>query len=161
MIFCPKLYRRRRDIVEKYAPLKHHLGILDLLGPQGMSSDESLAMPNIDGRAYTYLHSDWRADEVGTWLEDLDTVYLFDRASEGDKRGAYPHMRRREQGRRMSTRSKPVKGLPVNAYREDWLRTRVSAWVKDHLRPLTQHYIFSNDVDFIRLAIAPSYPAHN
>lgn len=130
--------------------------MLDLLGAQGMSSDESIPIPDSNGRAYTYLHSNWRADEVGIWLEDFDTVYLLDRADETDRRGAWPHLRRRDQTRKLSARSNPVDSLPLNAYKPDWLATRISDWVRSHLRPTEQPYAFSNDDAFLRFVIFAS-----
>lgn len=137
----------------KYEPLRQHLGMIDLLGTQGMSSDESIPIPGTNGRAYSYLHPNWRAEDVGNWLEDFDTVYLLDRADETDRRGAWPHGRRRDQTRKLSTRSRPVEGLPVNAYKPDWLATRISDWVRSHLRPIEQPYAFSNDAEFTRSVI--------
>lgn len=85
-----QLYCRRRAMAQKYTPFRRHLGMLDLLGAQGMSSDESVAMPNTEGRAYTYLHSDWRADDVSNWLDDFDTIYYLDRAQQSDRREHTP-----------------------------------------------------------------------
>lgn len=44
----------------------------------------------------------------------------------------------------------------MNAYKQDWLRTRIATWVKSHLRPTVQHYTFSNDDEFMRSVIVIS-----
>lgn len=151
MYFLFQLYRRRRDMAQKYAPLRRHIGILDQLGAQGMSSDESVTTPNAEGPTYHYLHSDWRADEVSVWLDDFDTVYYFDRANESDRRGAYPHRRNSARPQKLSLRSRPIHGLPINTYKSSWLSTKLPSWVKSVLRPSTQRYVFSNDADLMRL----------
>lgn len=115
-----------------------------------MSSDESVTTPNFEGPLYNYLYPDWRADEVGDWLDDFDTMYYFDRANESDRRGAYPHRRRRGQPQKFSLRSRPVHGLPINTYKPSWLATKLTTWVKDALRPGTQLYVFSNDAESMR-----------
>lgn len=116
-----------------------------------MSSDESIRTPHVEGPTYNYLHSNWRADEVSVWLNDFDTIYYFDRAAESDRRGAYPHRRRQGQPQKLSLRSRPVHGLPINTYRASWLKTKLATWVKSVLRPTAQPYVFSNDADLLRL----------
>lgn len=145
-------------MAEKYAPLRHHLEMLDQLGAIGMSSDESDTITDFERPSYRYLPPNWRADEVSNWLDDFDTVYFFDRANESDRRGAYPHQRRRDQPQRFSNRSRPVRGLPRNMYRPTWLSTKLTDWVQSNLRPSSQPYSFSNDADFMRFvhALAPS-----
>lgn len=137
-------------MAQKYAPLRRHLGLLDQLGAQGMSSDESVAIPDVEGPTYNYLQPHWRADEVGVWLDDFDTVYYFDRANQTDRRGAYPHRRSTGQSQTPSLRSRPVHGLPINAYKPGWLATKLATWVKSDLRPATQQYAFSNDAELMR-----------
>ena len=59
------------------------------------------------------------------WLRVFDSLYLRHRNQEehGDQRGCMP--RRREHSAKESTSRKFVPGLPINAYRPDWLEQQM------------------------------------
>lgn len=112
--------------------------MLDRLGIDGMSSDDS----DIDAGGlpqYRVTQPLWRAGSVGTWLRALDVLYLMHRRESGTTtRGAFP--RRRLVTLLSSSSNKFVPGLPINAYKPTWLRSRLE--VKNTVRPNATPYLF-------------------
>ncbi|KAI9513062.1 hypothetical protein F5148DRAFT_972369, partial [Russula earlei] len=53
------LFHRCRDIAKQYEPLQRHLPILDTLGVNGMSSDESNLDPATNQIKYGVVKLDW------------------------------------------------------------------------------------------------------
>ena len=93
--------------------------MLEDLGPEGMSSDEEVTTP--EGKKYFILIPRWRAPVLTPWLRIFDSLYLRHRnqREHGDQRGCMP--RKRYACAKESTSRKWVPGLPINAYRSDWL----------------------------------------
>ena len=54
-----QLFQHRREIAKQYGPLLRHLEVLDALGVDGMSSDESDMDPTTNQRKYTVVKPDW------------------------------------------------------------------------------------------------------
>jgi len=113
---------------------------LDELGAEGMSSDEEVDAPS--GKKYYILAPQWRSPSLVPWLRVFDSLYIryLNRPDRQDRRGCMP--RQRYASGRLSTSRMFVPGLPVNAYREDWL--------KDHPDPRndvhpTEERIYSHD----------------
>lgn len=116
----PKLFRRRRDTVETNPHLSEHLAIMDELGVEGMSGDES---GGEDGSC-NVLRPPWRSEMLSDWLHVIDTVYIRGRMKSGDRRGCLPHSRV-YQDDSISSKGQCVKGLPKSAYDPTWLRSGV------------------------------------
>jgi hypothetical protein len=93
--------------------------MLEDLGVDGMSSDEEV--PTDEGKQYISLVPKWRAPVLAFWLRVFDSLYLRHRnqAEHGDQCGCLP--RKRITTAKESTSRKFVPGLPINAYRADWL----------------------------------------
>ncbi|KAI9430424.1 hypothetical protein H4582DRAFT_2086977 [Lactarius indigo] len=126
-----QLFQRRREITKLYDPLKRHLGVLDVLGVDGMSSDESSFDPHT---IFDELHHRNRAN--GCIL---------------DKRGMFTHIRAGSQKIRQTSHAPP--NLPLNAYDPGWLESREGLYVKHELRPIKDPYIFNHPSDVIALLI--------
>lgn len=113
--------------------LERHIGVLELLGVDGMSSDESdteEVRNNVNAR-YEVPHfhvsvPQRRAKHLAFWLSQFDAAHTVERrTTPGGSRGAWPHMRsRNEQNPRVSTSTSFVPDLPENAYDEEWLAGR-------------------------------------
>ncbi|KAJ7207660.1 hypothetical protein C8J57DRAFT_1098216 [Mycena rebaudengoi] len=141
-----QLYHRRRFLAYTFPPLNPHIDMLESLGVDGMSSDESEADGN-DHIQYKILTPAWRASIVAAWLRMFDTLYHILRRS-GDVqalRGSFPHLRILTHQK--SSKKTFVPGLPINVYDEGW----ISGDVRSHyfLRPLEKPYDFSHAPDII------------
>ncbi len=62
-----QLFQRRREIVKLYDPLKKHLEVMDALGADGMSSDESSFDPHTSQTTYTVVKPSWRHPDIHHW----------------------------------------------------------------------------------------------
>ena len=103
--------------------MKPQRRMLEDLGIDGMSSDEEVKTR--DGLQYFVLVPKWRAPVLTPWLRIFDSLYLYRRnqAQHGDQRGCLP--RRRNASAKESASPKFVAGLPINAYRTDWLEQQL------------------------------------
>ena len=127
--------------------LRPHVGILQLLGPDGMSSDESNGSSGAP-RVYNICISPWRATGVTPFVRIFDAVasilrrLRFPHLGSGIGRGALPHIRVAAVGL-SSTSGRFVPGLPVNTYLPDWIsgiRNRDLT-----VRPTSEPYNFTHD----------------
>lgn len=93
----------------------HALGLVDALGVQGMSSDESDHETGQGQATYFIKKVPWRAALLHTWLRELDSLHLWVRykLARSASAGSWPHFR--VDGRKESVRN-PVIGLPQNCY---------------------------------------------
>ena len=129
LLLCPEsgllqLYHRRRDLALLYRDqMKSQVRMLEELGADGMSSDEEMSTPQ--GKQYLILVPKWRAPVLTPWLRVFDSLYLRNRnqAQNGDQRGSLP--RRRNSSAKESLSQSFVPGLPVNAYRAEWLEQQL------------------------------------
>ena len=102
-----------------------HIGILQLLGPDGMSSDESNGSSGAP-RVYNICISPWRATGVTSFVCIFDAVasilrqLSFPHLGSGIGHGALPRIRVVAVGL-SSTSRRFVPGLPVNTYLPDWI----------------------------------------
>src|SRR5688572_28833775 len=106
---------------------------MKLLGPDGMSSDESESEeltgsePHRRSRdgppVYCVLSPRWRSDELTRFLHLLDSVHLaLRRMDPSRQRGSWPRVRRYNPDRQiMSSSQKFVPNLPRNAYDASFL----------------------------------------
>ncbi len=128
--------------------------MLERLGPEGMSDDESdvedghdEARPRPRRPVYRVKYPCWRAAEVGEWLEVFDVVHLFERRAKPDLRGQYPRIRARVP-RVVDNEAKPVQQLPVNTYDAIWLESQINP--NHRLRPLADRYDFRHENGLFR-----------
>ncbi|KAF8879037.1 hypothetical protein BD779DRAFT_1415952, partial [Infundibulicybe gibba] len=123
------LFVRRLETVQLHPRLQRHEYMIQRLGTDGMSSDESededahiQAAARLDNPRFKILQPKWRAKPLTIWLRVIDSVHLINRRS-GDKsaRGAYPRLCiSDERAPEFSKSKKFVKGLPKNAYDPVW-----------------------------------------
>ncbi|KAG8898346.1 hypothetical protein FRB99_007495 [Tulasnella sp. 403] len=127
-----QLHLSRYDVLLAYPTLSHHKGILCRLGVDGMSSDED----DEESKAYLIAKKQWRSAELDQFLHRLDRISeLRDRETRG-----YP-LRKREACDRISE-ALPVKGLPRNCYKRDYLQN-MNPWKREQLAITNEDYDFS------------------
>ncbi|KAF7436045.1 hypothetical protein PC9H_002871 [Pleurotus ostreatus] len=146
------LFHLRLEAAQQHPLLQRHVDIMQRLGPDGMSSDESDVE---DGRGgedpanptrpiFRVVAPGWRAREVGEWLEPFDSIHLFSRRNSDDLRGQYPRLRlRTSRTRTVDRTARAVKDLPVNAYDPAWLEQQTQADFT--VRATNQRYEFQHD----------------
>ncbi|KII89497.1 hypothetical protein PLICRDRAFT_175670 [Plicaturopsis crispa FD-325 SS-3] len=130
--------------------LQRHVPILQLLGPDGMSSDEEEGPPGT--RVFQIYEPRFRADQVTVWLRTFDSIHHLLRSSAPDLRGNWPRSRNVQEDDDndrppLSRSNKFVPGLPVNAYNAEWLRARHD--VSYAVRPSQEPFDFNHDARFI------------
>ena len=148
-----QLFQRRREVAKQYEPLQQHLEVLDALGVDGMSSDESDMDPATNQRRYTVVRPDWRHPDMHSWLEIFDQFHHYNHLNSwsNDRRGAFPHLRGGSW--KVHREAHPPRCLPVNAYDERWLEGREDMYVKYVLSPRAEPYDFSHSLALIRYAL--------
>ncbi|KAJ7815230.1 hypothetical protein B0H14DRAFT_2168162, partial [Mycena olivaceomarginata] len=143
------LFHQRCYLAYMFKPLHRHIDMLEHLGIDWMSSDES-ETENVNGEhhiQYQILAPLWRAHDIAAWLQVFDSLHNILRRS-GDtfaSRGSFP--RHRKVGQRRSSNLKFVPGLPINICDQQWIS--LDAKREYDLRPLTEHYDFSHNPDII------------
>lgn len=144
-----QLFQRRRGIAKMFDPLTKHLDVLDALGPDGMSSDESLVDSDTRQPTYTIVKPDWRHPDLHNWLQVFDQLHHRNHINSWsvDKRGAFPHIRAGSQ--KVRKKLSAPKGLPINAYDPKWLEAREALYLKHVLSPCPEQYNFNHTSDVI------------
>ncbi|KAF8208472.1 hypothetical protein K438DRAFT_1961078 [Mycena galopus ATCC 62051] len=142
-----QLFLRRHQTAHQFEPLHKHITMLEELGIEGMSSDDS-DRGDGDLVRYRIRSPAWRADAVTPWLRMFDTISRIFRREPGP--GANPRIRN-------STNDKSdgkgfVPGLPINAYDPSWLKR--DARRKYDLCPTQETYDFTLDPSIIDLAMS-------
>jgi hypothetical protein len=139
------LFHRRLQVAQEHPDLRQHVHILERLGVDGMSSDESdfeelRRHPHArleNPRCYV-LRPRWRALLITNWLHVFDSLHIVSRQSLlGPLRGAYPHLRiYNAESPRVSNSQSFVRDLPINAYDAQWIAntTRVDYSVRPDRR---------------------------
>lgn len=125
--------------------------LLEDLGVDGMSSDEEVRTSA--GKRYVILIPKWRAPVLAPWLRVFDSLYLHhrNRAEHGDQRGCMP--RRREASAKESTSDRFVPGLPINAYRCDWLELQMD--IPNIVHPSDPH-TYTHDPQLAQYVLVPA-----
>ena len=137
------MWERRYTLCDLYAELRRHKRILEYLGPEGMSSDES---DYETGEVQYYVYrKPWRAEIVTTFLRVLDKLHFYRRfkAAPSSFRGSPP--RTRIFTNLISTTQNFVANLPINAYEVKWFRTLSPVVAKNIVAPNPQPYDFAHD----------------
>jgi hypothetical protein len=126
--------------------------MLEAMGIDGMSSDEEEALPN--GIQYRIRPPRWRAPMVTPWLRMFDSIYLHHRTenNDGDRRGSMP--RRRVGTNVESTSRKFVSGLPMNAYKIEWLEEQLD--IANVVHP-TEPIDYTHDPQISQCVFLPLY----
>jgi hypothetical protein len=143
-----KLFQRRCNIAKLVEPLTKHLGILDALGDDGMSTDESVIDPDTHRATYTVTKPEWRHPDLHDWLMVFDQLHHRSHMESWslDKRGAFPHIRTRSL--KVHLKSHAPTGLPINAYDPQWIESRESLYLNHVLCPqMEQRYDFMHSSD--------------
>ncbi|KAF8179249.1 hypothetical protein K438DRAFT_1977322 [Mycena galopus ATCC 62051] len=144
-----QLFQQRHYIAHDFPPFNRHIPMLEYLGIEGMSSDESDQDANIPRHPlsaslvqYRIRTPQWRDRSVTTWLRMFDSVHniLRWRVRPGADR------RSRNDGRK-SENPKFVPGLPINAYDPRWMESDTRRKYDSHPRP--EPYDFAHDADVI------------
>ncbi|OSD00146.1 hypothetical protein PYCCODRAFT_1446429 [Trametes coccinea BRFM310] len=138
------LFNRRCDVCASYVGLTRHLYMLQLLGINGMSSDESDVE---DGRpVYLVLKKSWRNPEIDAWLRVFDVLYRRSRYMPLNRnpRGANVHIRKLTQ--KVDDTRQPRTNLPVNAYNPSWLQA-LTAYDKARLKVDPKPYDFTHEAE--------------
>jgi hypothetical protein len=145
-----QLFQRRREIAKRYGPLVRHLEVLDALGVDGMSSDESDMDPITNQRKYTVVKPDWRHPDLHSWLGIFDRFHHHGHLNSwsNDRRGAFAHIRAGSQ--KVHKASHPPPHLPINAYDQQWLEGREAMYMKYVLCPKAEPYDFNHSLDLIQ-----------
>lgn len=127
-----------------------HLDMLERLGVDGMSSDESDSddLPRVRRKRVSFkvLTPRWRNPALSDWLHTFDTVGWIHRRDKGPTRGLHPrHRLHNQRTPKFSNSKKFVPGLPFNAYKTEWLDARLD--VDFAVYPEPERYEFSHGHD--------------
>ncbi|KAH9014645.1 hypothetical protein EDB84DRAFT_1277603, partial [Lactarius hengduanensis] len=89
------LFQCRCEIAKFYSPLTKHLGLLDTLGVNGMSSDESAVDADTTQVTYTIVKPSWQHSLLHNWLKVFDQLDHQNHINSWstDKHGAFAHIR--------------------------------------------------------------------
>ncbi|KAJ7872355.1 hypothetical protein B0H14DRAFT_2502796 [Mycena olivaceomarginata] len=144
-----QLFHRRRFIGYLFPPLRKHASMLELLGVDGMSSDESGQEDDRD--EYKILAPLWRASEVAPWLRMFDTIHRILRAvgNPQAQQGTFPH--RRILTNAKSRNKKFVAGLPHNVYDQAWIAGE--KLTEEVLYPTPDAYDFNHEPNIIQYVL--------
>ena len=108
--------------------LRAHQAIIERLGVDGMSSDESdneAHEPDALNPRYRVLLPKFCARELHHFLAALDRFYIHSRKETNALRGSFPRHRIFDPRSPMfSDKSIYIDGLPINAYDPHWLQER-------------------------------------
>ncbi|KAK7008490.1 hypothetical protein R3P38DRAFT_2551435 [Favolaschia claudopus] len=143
-----QLFHRRRYLAYVFAPLRRHINMLERIGVDGMSSDES---DTDETDAYTseyqILAPIWRAQCVTAWLRMFDSIHNILKRSGNITAAQGTHTRYRRSGQRQSASIKFVPGLPINCYHPQWVNADLRR--KFDLHPKAEAYDFNHSDDIL------------
>jgi len=109
-------------------------GLVDRLGIDGMSSDES--EPDDDrGRSYRAKRRTWRSKALEKYLRRIDKDYNSTNAYGNARAGTNPRVRNRPAC--TDSAGEAVRGLPRNFYDPNWFR-KLSLWDRKDLEPASE-----------------------
>ncbi|KAI6097444.1 hypothetical protein EV401DRAFT_1879746, partial [Pisolithus croceorrhizus] len=115
-----KLYSCHLQTAHEYTDIKDcAVAIVESLGQDGMSSDESDHKGHWGKVMYHVLDKDWYSKQVTSWLQMLDSLHLrlWYNGKWQATAGAWPHFRMTSLN---DSKGAPVKGLPVDFYSHNW-----------------------------------------
>ncbi|KAI6144281.1 hypothetical protein BKA82DRAFT_3983196, partial [Pisolithus tinctorius] len=132
-----ELYSHRLQTAYEYREIKDHaVAIVESLGQDGMSSDESDHEGHWGEATYYILEKDWRSKQVTAWLQMLDSLHLHLRYNGKwqTTAGAWPHFRTASLN---DSKGPPVKGLPIDFYSRNWYGAQ-NAFMREQLQATNQ-----------------------
>lgn len=114
------MFFRRLKNAALQPELNQHVGIIRLLGRDGMSSDESDHENGVV--QYRVLIKSWRNPALTPFLRVFDASYRRNRFVPilQNTQGAHPHLRLNSN--KIDNSRGAVAGLPINAYDPRWLQ---------------------------------------
>ncbi|KAI9443057.1 hypothetical protein H4582DRAFT_1808873 [Lactarius indigo] len=144
-----QLFQHRHEIVKLYDPLKKHLEVMDALGADRMSSDESSFDSNTGQTTYTVIKPSWWHPDIHHWLKVFDDLHHRNHINAFilNKRGMFTHICTGSQKVRQAQYAPP--GLPVNAYDPSWLQSKTPLLLKHELCPKEEPYSFNHSPEVI------------
>ena len=89
-----QLFQCCRETAKLYGPLRKHVDILDVLGVDGMSSDELSFDPHTSQPTYTIVKPSWWHRDLHNWLKAFDQLHHWNHVHSWslDKRGTFTHL---------------------------------------------------------------------
>ncbi|KAI6041937.1 hypothetical protein EDC04DRAFT_2564912, partial [Pisolithus marmoratus] len=132
-----ELYSRHLQTAHEYKDIKDHaVAIVELLGQDGMSSDESDQEGHLGEATYYILDKDWHSRQVTSWLRMLDSLHLclWYKSKWQATAGAWPHFRMASLN---ESKGAPVKELPVDFYCCNWYGAQ-STFAREQLQAQEQ-----------------------
>ncbi|KAI0705489.1 hypothetical protein C8Q76DRAFT_771240 [Earliella scabrosa] len=144
--YLQQLFQRRLIAAHSEPGLHRHVHILQRLGPEGMSSDES-AMEN-GVKQFRILKKEWRNERLTGWLRVFDAISRERRANPVTEttRGAEP--RQRFQSGKVDSSTPPVGALPSNAYDPTWY-ANLTPYRRQRLQARKNAYDFTHTPDIM------------
>ena len=145
MLFTIQLFQHCHNIAKLIEPLTEHLSILDALGDDGMSMDESFVDLDTHQTAYAVTKPEWQHPELHNWLKVFDQLHHWSHIESWslDKCGAFPYLHARS--RKEHLKSHVPTGLPINAYDPKWIESREPLYLNHVLCPqMEQQYDFTH-----------------
>lgn len=115
--------------------------MLERLGVAGMSSDESDAEHRL-AKVFRILIKPWRNPEVTLWLHTMDVINRGIRVMSSTT-GNDP--RARLVSIQSSKTGKPIRQLPLNAYRTEWYNA-LTEMEKEHISARLEPYSFAHSL---------------
>jgi len=111
-----KLFQHHHNIAKLVELLTAHLGILDTLGDDGMSTDESFVDPDTHQTMYTVTKPEWRHPDLHNWLGVFNQLHHRSHFESWslDKHGTFPHIHTGSQ--KVHPKSHAPMGLLINTY---------------------------------------------
>lgn len=121
--------------------MQRHVYILQRLGREGMSSDESDFSNGV--KQFRILKKLWREPKLTAWLRVFDSIAREKRINPVTEttRGAEP--RQRFESGKYDNSSPPVGQLPWNAYSQTWYQN-LTAYAQKRLQARKKTYDFSH-----------------
>lgn len=137
-----QLYSRRLELCDHHGLPDEGRATLELLGVDGMSSEESLGQPGGNQRRYHIRPLIWRRPELTRWLHNLDRLPTTNAV--GHVLAHRVYRRTREPGGSTSSIKRRIpSSLPKNFFSPDWLSTlgdrgsqRLNIVEKPHVVPV-------------------------
>lgn len=142
-----RLYKWRLNAIAEDPQLSRHKRLLEALGTQGMSSDESDTKAPGKSTTYPRVYPQWRSQQLSSFLWKLDAIVEKIHASPigRRKRGGNPLRIRPHTSKYNTTAAAPI-GFPRNCYDKEWLDS-LPARSKATLQARDVDYKFSDTDD--------------
>ncbi|KAI6154199.1 hypothetical protein BKA82DRAFT_93286, partial [Pisolithus tinctorius] len=125
-----KLLKMRLDAMADHPTLRQHLPLINGLGTQAMSSDES---EDEVRRTISYprVYPAWRSNEFASLLWQADDVVAANAmVTIGKRKRAGTQLRLRPHSGKVNTKAAAPPGLPRNCYNASWLASLLPRQVK-------------------------------